>query len=63
MKVKAPKGYHFMKDGKTYKLMKHTGKFVKHKGASLTAELPVIKKHKWNHNLPKLKAELYNNGL
>ena len=46
MKVKAPKGYHFTKDGKTYKLMKHSGRFVKHKGASLTAELPVIKKHK-----------------
>jgi hypothetical protein len=46
MKVKAPKGYHFMKDGKTYKLMKHSGKFVKHKGASLIADFPVIKKHK-----------------
>ena len=30
MKVKAPKGYHWMKNGKEYKLMKHTGKFVKH---------------------------------
>ena len=46
MKVKAPKGYHFMKDGKTYKLMKHQGKFVKHKDASLTADFRVIKKHK-----------------
>ena len=35
MKVKAPKGYHWMKAGKgSPKLMKHTGKFVKHKGAS-----------------------------
>jgi hypothetical protein len=45
-KIKAPKGYHFMKDGKTYKLMKHSGKFVPHKGASQTAEFKVIKKHK-----------------
>ena len=30
-KVKAPKGYHFMKDGKSYKLMKNKGKFVPHK--------------------------------
>jgi len=46
MKVKAPKGYHWMKDGKEYKLMKHTGKFVKHKGASLTANFAIQKKHK-----------------
>ena len=46
MKVKAPKGYHWMKDGKNYKLMKHTGKFVKHKGASLTASFAIQKQHK-----------------
>ena len=47
MKVKAPKGYHWMKqsDG-GYKLMKHTGKFVKHKGASLEANFPIQKVHK-----------------
>ncbi len=45
-KVKAPKGYHFMKSGKTYKLMKHEGKFVSHKGASLEAKFEVQKKHK-----------------
>jgi len=46
MKVDAPKGYHWMKqsDGK-FKLMKHAGKFVPHKGASLTANFPVQKKH------------------
>ena len=46
MKVDAPKGYHWMKqtDGKL-KLMKHSGKFVSHKGASLTANFPVQKKH------------------
>ncbi len=43
MKVKAPKGYHWMKDGKEYKLMKHSGKFVKHKGASLTANFAIQK--------------------
>ena len=45
-KVKAPAGYHWMKKGSGYKLMKHTGKFVKHKGASLTANFAVQKKHK-----------------
>tara|TARA_X000001388_G_scaffold74081_1_gene66556 strand:- start:178 stop:318 length:141 start_codon:yes stop_codon:yes gene_type:complete len=46
MKVKAPKGYHFMKVGKSYKLMKNKGKFVPHKGASQTADFEVIKNHK-----------------
>ena len=32
-----------MKSGKTYKLMKHEGKFKPHKGASLTAEFEVQK--------------------
>ena len=27
-------------------LMKHSGKFVKHRGASLTMNLPVVKTHK-----------------
>ncbi len=44
--VKAPKGYHFMKVGKSYKLMKNNGKFVPHKGASTSAKFDVIKKHK-----------------
>ena len=45
--VKAPKGFHWMKKGKNnYKLMKHTGKFVPHKGASLAAKFEVQKKHK-----------------
>ena len=29
-----------------YKLMKHTGKFVKHKGATLEANFPIQKVHK-----------------
>ena len=47
MKVKAPKGFHWMKqeDG-SYKLMKHKGKFVKHKGASLEANFAIQKTHK-----------------
>ena len=45
--VKAPKGFHWMKKGKNnYKLMKHTGKFVPHKGASLAAKFEVQKKHR-----------------
>ena len=47
MKVKAPKGYHWMKQKNgSFKLMKHKGKFVPHKGASLTAKFEVQKKHK-----------------
>ena len=47
MKVKAPKGYHWMISGKGVpKLMKHSGKFVKHKGASLTADFKIQKIHK-----------------
>ncbi len=30
----------------SYKLMKHTGKFVPHKGASLSVDFPIQKKHK-----------------
>ena len=46
-KVKAPAGHHLMKKGKnSYKLMKHTGKFKAHKGASLMAGFEVQKVHK-----------------
>lgn len=46
-RVKAPDGYHWMKDGtKAPKLMKHTGKFVPHKGASLYASFDIQKIHK-----------------
>ena len=44
-KVKAPKGYHWMKSGAGYKLMKHTGKFKAHKGASLMADFKVQMRH------------------
>tara|TARA_B100001250_G_scaffold344319_1_gene313315 strand:+ start:182 stop:328 length:147 start_codon:yes stop_codon:yes gene_type:complete len=47
MKVKAPKGYHWMKQPKGgFKLMKHKGKFVKHKGATLMANFAIQKAHK-----------------
>ena len=45
-KVKAPAGYHWMKKGSGYNLMKHAGKFVKHAGASLYASFPIQKVHK-----------------
>ena len=45
-RVKAPSGFHWMKSGKGFKLMKHTGKFVKHKGASLYASFDIQKKNK-----------------
>lgn len=44
--VKAPAGFHWMKSGSGYKLMKHSGKFVPHKGASLVANFKVQKLHK-----------------
>lgn len=48
MKVKAPKGYHWMKAGKGMpKLMKDPrGGFVKHKGASQSFNFAVQKVHK-----------------
>jgi|TARA_R100001198_G_C5099453_1_gene132277 hypothetical protein len=46
--VKAPKGYHWMKSGKTgYKLMKNpAGGYKAHKGASMTAKFDVQMVHK-----------------
>jgi len=47
MKVEAPKGFHWMKQKNGgYKLMKQTGKFKAHKGATLKATFPVQKEHK-----------------
>jgi len=43
--VKAPAGFHWMKDGSGYKLMKHTGKFKPHKGGSLVAKFKIQKRH------------------
>ena len=45
--VKAPVGFHFMKqEGGGYKLMKHEGKFKPHKGATLVAKFDIQEKHK-----------------
>lgn len=45
-RVKAPAGYHWMKKGtQAPKLMKHTGRFVAHKGASLYADFKIQKTH------------------
>lgn len=47
MKVKAPEGYHWMKSGKTYNLMKDPADGYKaHKGASKSADFKVQKVHK-----------------
>ena len=44
--VPAPKGYHWMKSGKSYKLMKNpSGGYKPHKGASLRASFDVQKAH------------------
>lgn len=47
MKVPAPKGYHWMKSGKSFKLMKDpkTG-YKKHPGSSKSANFPVQTVHK-----------------
>ena len=43
----APKGFHWMKSGKGYKLMKNPpGGFKKHPGASLSAKFKIQKLHK-----------------
>jgi hypothetical protein len=47
MKVQAPKGYHWMKSGKSYKLMKDpAGGYKPHKGASKSANFQIQKVHK-----------------
>jgi hypothetical protein len=47
MKVNAPKGYHWMKSGNSYKLMKDpAGGYKPHKGASKSANFEVQKVHK-----------------
>ena len=47
MKVSAPKGYHRMKSGKSFKLMKDArGGYKPHKGASKTANFAIQKVHK-----------------
>ena len=47
MKVPAPKGYHWMKSGKEYKLMKDpAGGYKPHKGATKSADFMVQKAHK-----------------
>ncbi len=47
MKVKAPDGYHWMKSGKSFKLMKNpAGGYKPHKGASQAVDFPVQKVHK-----------------
>tara|TARA_R100001377_G_scaffold65994_1_gene41287 strand:- start:12569 stop:12733 length:165 start_codon:yes stop_codon:yes gene_type:complete len=44
-RLKAPAGHHWMKKGKFYKLMRYSGKFKPHRGASLTAVFKVQKSH------------------
>ena len=47
MKVKAPRGYHFMKKKGKFKLMKNPkGGYKPHRGASLMASFKVQGKHK-----------------
>ena len=45
--VDAPKGYHWMKSGRSYKLMKDAaGPYKPHKGASKKAPFQIQKVHK-----------------
>ena len=47
MKVDAPKGYHWMKVEKAYKIMKDPKDgFKPHKGASKSVDFPVQRTHK-----------------
>ncbi len=44
--VEAPKGFHWMKDGKGFKLMKNPAEGYKaHKGSSLKASFEIQKVH------------------
>jgi len=42
--IKAPRGFHWMKSGSSYKLMK--GDYKPHKGAVKMAKFTIQKKHK-----------------
>ena len=45
--VRAPQGFHWMRKGvNRYKLMRHSGPFVPHAGASLTARFEIQEKHR-----------------
>ena len=47
MKVSAPKGYHWMKSGTTFKHMKDPkGGYKPHKGSSKSANFKIQKVHK-----------------
>ena len=47
MKVPAPKGYHWMKSGNSYKLMKDpAGGYKPHNGATKSANFKIQKIHK-----------------
>ena len=49
MQVEAPKGYHWMKKGSSYKLMKDPKDgFKPHKGASKKANFEIQRVHKNN---------------
>jgi len=68
-KVKAPSGFHWMKKGPNeYKLMRHTGKFVPHKGGSLVAEFEIQKKHRTMEDggeikqYPRAESTTYGGG-
>ena len=45
--VEAPKGFHWMRDGKNFKLMKnHAGGYKPDKGSSLKSSFEIQKVHK-----------------
>tara|TARA_R100001230_G_C5612429_1_gene123679 strand:+ start:510 stop:683 length:174 start_codon:yes stop_codon:yes gene_type:complete len=45
--VRAPQGFHWMRKGvNRYTLMRHSGPFVPHAGASLTAKFEIQEKHR-----------------
>ena len=64
-KVKAPDGFHWMKQGENeYKLMKHKGEFKPHEDASLEASFDVQKVHEsylQTKRMDKNEKECYDN--
>ena len=44
-KVKAPKGFHWMKTKSGVRLMKHKGKYKKHQGSSVYHQFKTVKMH------------------
>ena len=54
--VRAPKGYHWMKDKESYNLMAHKGNFVPHTNARREVKFPIQTKHQLGGKISSLNV-------